>query len=181
MRIVSGEAKGRKLRAPRGGATRPFTGKAKEAVFSMLGVRVVAAKVLDLYAGTGSLGLEALSRGAEAVTFVESGNEALIALRANVTAVGLGGDVVPQTVERYLDRASTAYDIVFVDPPYALDHDELVEVLEAAARVLGSGGVLVVHRRRGTPLELSSTTMLSVSTKRRYGDAEVWWLEKEKR
>ena len=181
MRIVAGEAKGRKLKSPRDGLTRPFTGKAKEAVFSMLGLRVVAARVLDLYAGSGSLGLEALSRGASTATFVDSSREALVALRVNVSNVGLGGDVVSETVERYLGYASSEYDLIFVDPPYSLKNGELLLVLGAAERVLAIGGVMLVRRRRGALLEPVGATMLSIGAKRRYGDTEVWWLDKEER
>lgn len=181
MRIIAGAAKGRRLRSPRGEQTRPFTGRAREAVFSILGDRVVGARVLDLYAGSGSLGLEALSRGATSATFVETGLDALVALRANVVAVGLGGDVVAASVEESLERLSPSYDIVFVDPPYDLHHEHLAVVLEGAGELLAPSGITVVHRRRGTPLDLDEHTMLSISDQRRYGDADVWLLDKEER
>jgi 16S rRNA (guanine966-N2)-methyltransferase len=181
MRVVAGHAKGRLLRVPKGAATRPFTGRAKEAVFSILGGSVVGARVLDLYAGSGSLGLEALSRGAQSVTFVESSRSALAALRANVAAVGLGGEVLAGDAARFVERTRAEFDLIFFDPPYAMPSGELAPLLEAAAHRLGAGGSIVVHRRHGTPLELLEGTMLSIGDRRRYGDAEVWWLDKEKR
>ncbi len=181
MRIIAGRAKGRRLQSPRGVSTRPFTGRAREAVFSILGGRVVGARVLDLYAGSGSLGLEALSRGATAATLVEAGRDALVALRANVAAMDLGGEVVADRVEECLGRLIAGYDIVFVDPPYELPQESVAVVLEEVGALLAPGGVIVVHRRRGTPLDLDEHTMLSISDQRRYGDAEVWWLDKEER
>ncbi|MEX1286974.1 MAG: RsmD family RNA methyltransferase, partial [Acidimicrobiia bacterium] len=87
MRIIGGEARGRRLRGPKGDTTRPMTDRAREALFNILGPEVVEAAVLDLYAGTGSLGLEALSRGASSAVFVERDRRALAVLRANVDAV----------------------------------------------------------------------------------------------
>ncbi|MDH3194020.1 MAG: RsmD family RNA methyltransferase, partial [Acidimicrobiia bacterium] len=94
MRIIAGEAKGRRLKAPKDHGTRPMQDRIKEAVFSSLGSAVVGANVLDLYAGTGSMGLEALSRGASRAVFVERDRKALTVLRDNCAAVDLGGDVI---------------------------------------------------------------------------------------
>ena len=135
MRIIAGSAKGRRLVSPPGGDTRPLTGRAKEALFSSLGGRVVDADVVDLYAGTGSIGLEALSRGASRVVFVEKGRSALGALRKNIDAVGLGGDVVSEDVGAFLARVHDTFDLAFVDPPYALPLASLATVLEQLAPV----------------------------------------------
>ena len=105
MRIIAGEAKGRRLAAPRSG-TRPFTGRAKEAVFSSLARFVPNADVLDLFAGSGSLGLEALSRGAASAVFVERDRSAAAVLSANVASVDLGGTVVTVDVDRFLETRS---------------------------------------------------------------------------
>ncbi len=102
LRIISGIAKGRRLSGPPGLTTRPFPDRVREAVFSSLGEVVVDAAVLDLFAGTGSLGLEALSRGASAATFVEHDRAALLVLRRNIEAVGLGGIVVAIDVNRFV-------------------------------------------------------------------------------
>lgn len=181
MRIIAGEAKGRRLRSPRHGTTRPFTARAREAVFSILGPKVTDARVLDLYAGTGSLGLEALSRGATEVTFVEADSATVRALRGNVAAVGLGGRVIEGSVEQHLKAAAAGFDLVFVDPPYATNPDHLAGILEGVGELLAPGGMIVVHRRRGTSLRLADGTMLSIRDRRRYGDADVWWLDKEER
>jgi 16S rRNA (guanine966-N2)-methyltransferase len=176
MRIIAGVAKGRRLLAPRAG-TRPMMDRAREGLFSSLGERVAGARVLDLYAGSGSLGLEALSRGAASVVFVERDRAALAVLRANVAAVGLGGEVVGGEVDAYLSRAAGSYDLVFVDPPYALP---LASVQSTLARLLGllaAGGDVVLHRRVGEGL--GRLPGLTVIDRRRYGDTEITRLVKE--
>ena len=133
MRIIAGAAKGRKIVGPKGSGTRPMTDRAWEALFSSLGLKVSGARVLDLYAGSGSLGLESLSRGAASAVFVERGREALDALRRNVARLGLGGEVRREDVEGYLDRCRTRFDLVFVDPPYSLSLASVEEVLRKTA------------------------------------------------
>jgi 16S rRNA (guanine966-N2)-methyltransferase len=178
MRIIAGAAKGRRLVSPPGGATRPLTGRAKEAVFSSLGPRVVDADVVDLYAGTGSIGLEALSRGAHRVVFVEKSRPALDALRRNVAAVDLGGDIVAEDVATFLARSPDVFDLAFVDPPYALPLASLATILERLVPLLTDSATVVVHRRYGgeTPALPSG---LVQTDRRRYGDAELWRFEKE--
>jgi len=178
MRVIGGEAKGRRLHSPVGKATRPLTDRVRESLFSALAARVPGARVLDLFAGTGSIGLEALSRGAASAVFVESNRVALEALRRNLDAVGLGGLVVAGTVEQHVDRLEGPFDLVFVDPPYPMSDDDVGRILEATAGLLTDDGIIVVHRRSGAKLTAGSA-MLSSVWHRRYGDAEVWWLQKE--
>ncbi|MBM3696185.1 MAG: 16S rRNA (guanine(966)-N(2))-methyltransferase RsmD [Actinobacteria bacterium] len=177
MRVIAGLAKGRRLLAPPGGGTRPMTDRAREGLFSSLGDGVVGARVLDLYAGSGSLGLEALSRGAAAAVFVERSRAAQRALRANVAAVGLGGEVVPGEVEEYLERAAGVFDLAFVDPPYALPLASVEQVLGGLVRLLAEGGTVVLHRRAGEGL--TPPPGLGVAGRRRYGDSEITRLVKE--
>lgn len=121
MRIVGGRLGGRRLAAPRGDATRPTSDKVREAVFNVLG-DVAGLAVLDLYAGTGALALEALSRGAARAVCVESSRAALDSLRDNARALGLAPVVVARPVERAANHAAPhgPFDLVFADPPYAL-------------------------------------------------------------
>lgn len=173
MRIIAGSAKGRRLASPRGGATRPLTDRVREALFSSLGAEVIGARVLDLYAGSGSVGLEALSRGAASVVFVERDRGALDALRRNVAAVGLGGEVVADDAERHVARIAEPVDLAFVDPPYALPLASVLQVLERLEPILTDGATVVVHRRKGEepPQQLAGLMLVD---RRRYGDAEVW-------
>ena len=178
MRIIAGLAKGRRLAAPQGLVTRPPTDRMREAVFSSLGGAVVEASVLDLYAGTGAFGLEAMSRGAAAVTFVERDKDALGALRSNIDAVGLGGSVIADDVGRALRRDRGLYSLVFVDPPYAVATVEVEEVLGLLEVVTPHGAIALVHRRRDHE-ESGTTGTLTLTARRRYGDSEIWWYAKE--
>ncbi|MDE3100819.1 MAG: 16S rRNA (guanine(966)-N(2))-methyltransferase RsmD [Chloroflexota bacterium] len=122
MRVVAGEAKGRALVAPPPSVTRAATERIRESLFAILEPRLGDARVLDLFAGAGTLGIEALSRGAAHATFVERDRAALSALRRNLAATGFGdrSSVVPRTVAAYLDGAPAGpFDLVFCDPPFA--------------------------------------------------------------
>jgi 16S rRNA (guanine966-N2)-methyltransferase len=178
MRIIAGLAKGRRLAAPKGPLTRPMTDRAKEAIFSTLGSMVDEAVVLDLYAGSGSLGLEALSRGATGAVFVEWRREAARILRSNIELVGLGGEVVPAKVEKFLDGTPGSFDLAFVDPPYDVPLPSVETVLQQLAEWLSDGATVVVHRRSGSG-EVGDVPGLGVVDRRRYGDAEITRLTKE--
>jgi len=166
------------LKAPKGLATRPMMDRVKEAIFSSLGAVVVGARVLDLYAGSGSLGLEALSRGAVSATFVEWSRSARSILRENMVSLGLEGEVVPARVEEYLQRVGPEVNLVFVDPPYAVALPSVENVLGLVGRRLTEGGIVVLHRRAGSG-EVVAPQDLRVADRRRYGDAEVTRLVKE--
>jgi len=178
VRIIAGKAKGRKLAAPRSG-TRPFTGRAREAVFSVLGSRVAGAAVLDLFAGSGSLGLEALSRGARSVLFVEQDRAAIRILEQNLAAVGLGGTTVRSDVGPFLTRDRGTYDLVFIDPPFAMEDPVVDRIVALVDDHVPAGGIVVVHRRAGGSPPKSDN--LQSAEPRRYGDSEIWILEKEQR
>lgn len=177
-RIVAGESGGRTLTVPKG-ATRPTSERVREALFSRLehqGV-VDGARVLDLYAGSGALGLEAASRGAASVTLVDSARPAVAACRSNVAALGLreSAVVVGGTARGYLMGApSTAYDLVLVDPPYDVTETELGDVLAALAAWLAPDAVVVVERSRRSP-EPTWPPALERTDERRYGDTTLWF------
>jgi 16S rRNA (guanine966-N2)-methyltransferase len=147
MRVIAGEAKGRTLVVPRGGGTRAATDRIRETLFAILEPELDGARVADLFAGAGSLGIEALSRGAARATFVERGAEALKAIRRNLEITGFAGrsDVVAANVIAYLDsRPRGPFDIVFCDPPFAdvaiadatLGHEGLRAAVAADALVV---------------------------------------------
>lgn len=150
MRVIAGSAKGRRLgRVPDG--TRPMLDRAKEGLFSSLGDRVLGAEVLDLFAGTGSLGIEALSRGAAHATFVEQGKEAAKVIRANLEHTGLAdrSEVFQARVESFLKRPARPADLVFLDPPYAMTDEALSQVIgliEAGEWLSGPSARVVLHR-----------------------------------
>lgn len=135
MRIIAGKAKGTKLGpVPKG--TRPVSDRAREGVFSSLGPAVADARVLDLYAGTGAMGIEALSRGAEHATFVDQGAAAANSIMANLEATKLAGkaSTSQRGVLSYLRSPPKPVDLVFLDPPYALEGGELEQVLDALSK-----------------------------------------------
>ena len=181
-RIVAGAARGRRLAAPPGRGTRPTADRAREALFSALEAQLgslAGRRVADLYAGSGAVGLEALSRGASAVVLVESDPAAVRCLRANVDAVGLpGAEVLAGRVERVVSRptGSAAYDLLFADPPYELTDDDLRAVLTTAADNgwLAADALLVVERAtRGE--EWRWPAGVDALRSRRYGEATLWY------
>jgi 16S rRNA (guanine966-N2)-methyltransferase len=141
MRVVGGEARGRRLAAPPGGKTRPTSDRVREAVFDMLASleAVDGAEVADLFAGSGALGIEALSRGARSCVFVDSDAAAIRAIRDNLDKTGLaGGPVVRDDVLRWVARAGPV-DLALIDPPYAFQRwDDLLASLDAGLAVLES-------------------------------------------
>jgi len=171
VRIVAGRYGGRSLAAPRGRLTRPTSDRVREALFSTLGP-VDGANVLDLFAGSGALALEALSRGAASATLVDSSPAAIAAIRRNLGALGLEAEVRRQTVTAFLARARSGarqYDLVFLDPPYRHASALGTELSSALAPVLAPGCRVVAESDRRAPLELE----LPVLHERRYGDTLI--------
>lgn len=139
MRVIAGSAKGRSLDAPRGGATRPATDRIRETLFAILDPVLEGARVLDLFAGAGTLGIEAISRGAAHATFVERSAEALKVLRKNIRATEFEAHavVIAANVLGFLEqRVAGPYDVVFCDPPFA--DVALLEATLAHPRLAGS-------------------------------------------
>jgi 16S rRNA (guanine966-N2)-methyltransferase len=158
--------------------TRPLTDRAREGVFSALAGLVDEAEVLDLYAGSGSIGIEALSRGAGRVVFVEKGREALAALRQNLTNLGFENvTVVGQDVGEFLRTATGGFDLIFFDPPWTMDAAALAEQMKEADRLADDSAELVVHRRRADPAPPPAAGWRLLTT-RRYGDGVIYRFEK---
>ncbi len=149
MRVIAGKAKGARLKSP-GMGTRPMTDRMKEALFSSLG-EIDGVKVLDLYTGSGALGLEALSRGGTKATFVENARDAIVKLEENIQTTGLKrkSEVVWADVKATLERGSSKrYDLIFDDPPYGVSVPAVRSDLEAIVMggFLSDAGKVVVHR-----------------------------------
>jgi 16S rRNA (guanine966-N2)-methyltransferase len=172
VRVIAGRFGGRSLIAPRGRATRPTSDRVREALFSILGDAVAGARVLDLFAGSGALGLEALSRDASEVTFVDSSVAAVAAIRRNLQTLGVEANVRRQDALAYLGAASRdarQYDLVFLDPPYRRASDLGRELSVALAPLLTAGARVVAESDRRAPLELD----LGPLDERRYGDTLI--------
>ena len=181
MRIIAGEFRGRRIEAPPGLTTRPMLDRVREAMFSTLQPRLRDAVVLDLFAGSGSLGLEALSRGARTVRCVERGAPALAALRKNVEALRahtrvevVVGDALKPT--SWLPAA----DVIFLDPPYAMIEESRARVLRSLATLvtshLADDGVAVLHVVHGA---LTAADLAPARARaRRYGTNDLWYVER---
>jgi 16S rRNA (guanine966-N2)-methyltransferase len=174
LRVIAGEAGGRRLVAPKGDV-RPTADRVKESLFAALGAhRLEGAVVLDLYAGSGALGIEALSRGAASAVFVDKDRRAEEALRTNLATTGFEAraKVSRSPVASFLGgpAAGEAFDLVFLDPPYDLAAAELTRALEALARpgVLAEAATVVIETRRDAPPALPSDW--TVEWTRTYGD-----------
>ena len=172
MRVISGTSRGRRLAGPRGLGVRPTADHVKEALFNILAGRMAGARFLDLFAGTGNIGIEALSRGAQQVTFVESSPAVGRLLRANLQRCGFErlGDVRLMPVSRFLkQRHEPAYDIIFLDPPYQTQERE--KVLPSLGRdvIIRTNGVVVVEHFHKSPPDDRIGHLTLVKTYR-YGD-----------
>ncbi len=171
MRVIAGNLGGRVLRAPRGGGTRPTSDRVREALFSMLAA-VDGTRVLDLFAGSGALGIEALSRGAAAAVFVDCGAPAISAIRHNLQALELSADVLQMPVMRALacnQVRSCEYDLVFLDPPYRSAGSLGPQLSALLPPLLARGARVVAESDRRVPIELD----LPLLRERRYGDTLI--------
>ena len=173
MRIIAGTHRGRRIAAPRGLSTRPTGDRVREAAFNLIGP-VDDASVLDLFAGSGALGIEALSRGAASVTFVESDRAACRTISENLERLGLtGARVTCWDALWALRQDSRTYDLVLVDPPYEAWSDLEPKLAEHLPRLLAPDGLLVVE----TGSRVEPALPLPIRTSRRYGSARLTLFE----
>jgi len=178
MRIIAGSRKGARIFAPKGSETRPTGDRVREAAFNLIGPgRVEDARVLDVFAGSGAMGLEALSRGAAHATFVESDRDACRAINSNLDKLGLEGATVlcqdALTALRTDVRSGTRYDLVLVDPPYRRFSSLQNALIEYLPELLAPGGLLLVETAAKEEPELP----LQKRTSRRYGAARLTLFE----
>ncbi|MGH2674720.1 MAG: RsmD family RNA methyltransferase [Actinomycetota bacterium] len=177
MRVIAGTARGARLaRVPPG--TRPLSDRAREGLFSSLGGRVPGARVGDLFAGTGAVGIEALSRGAACCVFVDSSAAAIRTIRENLDRTGLGerATVVRSEVDGALGREPGPFDLAVLDPPYAYSDDALRAVMARLARLMAPGGALALTRPKADsndviPVHWAVVRLLT------YGDTRILVLQ----
>ena len=156
MRVITGTARGRKLREPEGMAIRPTTDSVKEAIFNTIQFDIEGRRVLDLFAGTGQLGIEALSRGARECVFIDQSTAAVKLVRENLKTCGLTATVLQTDALGYLQQGQK-FDLIFLDPPYDTTLVEKALQTVAKSDILMSGGIIVCETRRETMLpELSA-------------------------
>ena len=160
MRIVAGDMRSRRLKAPEGMDTRPTADRVKEALFSILSARLYGSRVLDLYGGSGALALEALSRGADSAVIADCAARACQAIRENIDALGCGGRArllrMKDTVAlSTLEREGSAFDLIFLDPPYRMDTAPICALI-AGMGLLKKDGVIVIEHGRETPPDVKA-------------------------
>lgn len=173
MKVITGTLRGRVVQTLEGEATRPTTQRVKEALFSAIQFDIEGRRVLDAFAGSGQLGIEAISRGAASCVFVDSSREAAEVVRRNVTALGIGAQstVLCQDSVSFLQRTGERFDIVFLDPPYA--SGLLLPALTAAVERLNPGGFVVCESDRDAELP-ETVGGLSLYRSYRYSHVKLW-------
>lgn len=177
MRVITGALRGRSIATLEGEATRPTTQRVKEALFSAIQFHIEGRRVLDAFAGSGQLGIEAISRGATSCVFVDSSREAAEIVRRNVTTLGIAPvtTVLCQDTMAYLRTARERFDIVFLDPPYA--SGLLLPALESAETLLEAGGVAICESDCHTELP-EQVGALSLYRSYRYSHVKLWIYQK---
>lgn len=170
MRITGGTGRGRRLKVPAGPRVRPTSDKVKQALFNIIGGRIEGSTFLDLFAGAGGIGIEALSRGADQVAFVDDSNESLKIIRSNVEQAGFAGraQIVFARAESFLRKPTGPYDIIFLDPPYAMQLESLLELIANSGIVKPGGDVIAEHfKKQPSPSRAGTLTLYREA---RYGD-----------
>ncbi len=176
-RVVAGRWGGRRLETPKGEGTRPTSDRVREAMFSTLESELGGwehdARVADLYAGSGALGIEALSRGANTAVFVESDRRAAAVIKRNLASLGAeSGAVLRMSVDRFL-QSPDQFHVVFMDPPYAVPAEKITRQLSHLVDLLEPGGIVVVERSRRTPFEWPDG--LTGFRDKVYGETRLWY------
>jgi len=175
MRVIGGTLKSRRLRVPRGSAVRPTADRVREAIFDILGPRWRYRRALDLFAGTGALGIEALSRGTEHAVFIEQSRGALPVLRANLADLQLTmrARILPVSIKKGIDllaRMHESFDLIFMDPPYGKGLVGPTLTLIGEGKLLAPDGIIVAEHDPG---ESVVTAGLACEKERRYGDTAI--------
>ena len=174
MRVVGGIAKGRRLKALKGLNIRPTSDKVKESIFNILGDKIIDAIFLDLCAGTGGIGIEALSRGAKETLFVENNQRAVKLIKENLSLCKLENNskVVCDDAVRFLEDSDKRFDIIFFDPPYKSDLFEKAMIVFDRKELLNNNGILIIEHNSKTTLP-EETNSLILLKKYKYGDTTL--------
>lgn len=174
MRVIAGQARGMRLAVPRGRQVRPTSDRVRESLFNIMGARVPGADVVDLFAGSGSVGVEALSRGARSAVFVELDPQAATAIRSNLARTGQAGQAEVRVqhslvAARCFGRQGRRFDIIFLDPPYGRNWPRLTLQVIARSRILAPGGMVVVEHgvRETLPAQVED---LQLTRQNSYGE-----------
>ena len=180
MRIISGKGKGTKLITKKGNTTRPTADRVKEAIFSIISEKIVDSEVLDLYAGSGALGLESLSRGASFVTFCDNDKESISIIKKNIkkahNEIDKNVNVKYIDALRFLKTTDKKFDIVFLDPPYDYNMEKVLKTI-FKEKILKPLGIVIYE----TEKDLKEFDEFMIIDKRKYGRPYIIFLEEKKR
>ena len=179
MRIISGDWKGRRLKALQGSLTRPTSDKVKGAIFNILGDRVKGSIVLDLFAGTGNLSLEALSRGAAEVVLVEKNRKAWGIINDNIKMLGVEDKVKIYNMDAFSFLKQSlpgSYDLIFIDPPYRQGLSDRALALMKKSIILNSVGVIIIETASDEEIT-DDLGFLEVRFTKKYGDTKIWFIQ----
>ena len=179
MRVVSGSAKGRKLKTPHGMDVRPTADSVKEAVFNIIREDVTGRRVLDLFAGSGQMGIEALSRGAREAIFVDISSASLKLVKDNLNLCGFSGDTVKEDAVNYIQHAKP-FDLIFIDPPYDSEYYEKVLEKIKLFDILTDGGIIIVETRKNKTLPVMDYPFRMIK-EYEYGSVKISKFKKEAR
>lgn len=171
MRVIAGQYKGRTLKSITGRDIRPTTDNVRESIFNILATRICYAKILDLFGGTGALGIEALSRGASSVTFVDKAQTSCKVIKDNLELVKATAKVINADANVALDRFTDKFDIIFIDPPYATDGEIYISKI-SERRLLEDGGIIVYERNAKDEASETIGDLTAFDT-RKYGSVKL--------
>lgn len=177
MRVITGSARGRRLKTPEDYDIRPTTDNVKESVFNIIQFDIEGRKVLDLFAGTGQLGIECLSRGAQSAVFVDQSKEAVKIIKENLKSCGMTAPVFQQDAAGFL-RGCGKFDLIFIDPPYDSDMYESTLKIINLVDILSDGGIIICEARREKALP-EMTAPYGMRREYRYGKVKICIYSKE--
>lgn len=176
MRVITGEKKGRKLRAPEGNISRPTSENVKEAIFNIIQFQIEGKSFLDLFAGSGQIGIEALSRGASEVIFVEENKRAAEVIKENLEKCGLKAEVFRENAFNFLSR-SKSFDIIYLDPPYMTNFIEKSIEMIGNLDKLNEDGIIICESSKNMNIKFDEKKYM-LSTQKRYGSRIISILKK---
>jgi 16S rRNA (guanine966-N2)-methyltransferase len=177
MRILAGKYKSKKIQTINNSNTRPMMSKVREAIFNSLQFLIEDKDVLDLYAGSGSIGIEALSRGAKFTTFVEKSKECIGVLNNNLKDIDNNFKVTNIAVETFIESSINTYDIVFYDPPFEFNSDFVSIELKKIEKILKNGSYVIVHRHKAS-VGIEFTKNYEIHREKNYGQSKILILRK---
>ncbi len=176
MRIIAGDNKGRKLKAPEGDKTRPTSENVKEAVFNIIQFQIQDKSFLDLFAGSGQIGIEALSRGASEVVFVEESKQAIRVIKDNLKKCGLKAELFHESAFHFLSRGKS-FDIIYLDPPYMTDFiDKSIEIIQNLDNI-NENGIIICESSKNINIQFDEKKYM-LATQKKYGSRMISILKK---